>query len=93
MIIGSCEIELLIYEANSLKEKRHVIKSIIARIQSRYNVSICEVDLHDTWRKSVIGFACVSNSTSHANSMISKVLKYIENDSRVEIISHHIEIL
>jgi hypothetical protein len=93
MIIGSCELEILIYEANSLKEKRHVIKSIIGKIQSRYNVSISEVGLQDTWRKSVIGFACVTNSTSRANSIVSNVLKFIENDGRVEIIDYEIEIL
>lgn len=93
MIIGSCSVELFIYEANSLKEKRHVIKSLIGKIQSRFNVSIAEIDLNDTWRKSVIGFVCVSNDTSHVNSIISKVIRFIESDGRVEITKEEIEIL
>lgn len=93
MIIGSCKMELMIYEANSLKEKRHVIKSLIGRIQSRYNVAISEVDLNDKWRSSVIGIACVSNDTVHANKMMSNVLKFIERDGRVEIVDYLIEIL
>jgi len=83
----------MIYEANSLKDKRQVVKSIIGKIQSRYNVSIAEVDFHDIWRRSTIGFACVTNDTSHANQIVSNVLKFIEGDSRVEITDYNIEIL
>lgn len=93
MIIGVCSVELMIYESNSLKDKRHVIKSIIGKIQSRFNVSIAEVDLNDTWRSAEIGFACVTNDTTHANQIISNILKFIECDGRVEIVAHQIEIL
>ncbi len=93
MIIGACTIELFIYESNSLKDKRQVIKSIIGKIKSRFNVSIAEIDLNDKWRSSIVGFACVSNDVKHANIMINKVLSFIERDSRVEITNHDIEIL
>ncbi len=43
MIVGTCMVKLKIYEANSLKDKRHVVKSIIGRLQSRFNVSIAEI--------------------------------------------------
>lgn len=93
MIIGTCMLKLTIYESNSLKEKRHTLKSIIERLKSRFNISIAEVDLHDLWGSAVIGFACVSNSTSHVNQTISNVMIFIDGDSRVEIIEHEIEIL
>ena len=93
MIVGTCTLKLKIYESNSLKDKRHVIKSVIGKIQSRFNVSIAEVDLNDSWQTSIIGFACVTNDTHHANQIISNVLKFIDGDSRVEIIDYNIEIL
>lgn len=93
MIIGSCNVELYLYESNSLKEKRHIIKSIIERIKNRYNVSIAEVDFNDVWNKSTIGFVCVSNDVVHANKVISNVLNFIDGDGRVEIINQDIEIL
>ncbi|WP_425448578.1 DUF503 domain-containing protein [Dethiothermospora halolimnae] len=93
MIIGACTLELMIYETNSLKEKRHVIKSIIERIKSRFNVSIAEVDFNDKWRKALIGISCVTNNSKHADQMIGKVIKFIERDSRVEIVDYNIEIL
>lgn len=93
MIIGIMEIELYIYEANSLKEKRRVIKSLIERLKSRYNISIAEISLCDTWNKSIIGLGIVSNSSTQINKVLSKVFEFIENDTRVEIIKHNIEIL
>lgn len=93
MIIGTCELKLMIYESNSLKDKRHVIKSIMGRIQSRFNVSIAEVGLNDNWKTSIIGFACVTNDTNHANQIISNILKFIDGDTRVEIVDYNIEIM
>lgn len=93
MIIGTCIVETTLFEVNSLKEKRHIIKSIIGRIQSRFNVSIAEVGNNDIWRRGTIGFACVTTSNKHANQIINNIIKFIENDNRVEIISFDIEIL
>ncbi len=93
MIIGSCTLKLVIFEANSLKDKRRVLKSIIERIKSRFNVSIAEVDLNDKWQSAVIGIACVSNDSKYAQSIISKIIKFIDEDGRVEIIEENIEIL
>lgn len=93
LIIGACTLKLRIFEANSLKEKRHVIKSIIGRISSRFNVSIAEIDLNNSWQTGVIGFACVSNDRNHANQILSNVIRFIDEDIRVEIIEEEIELL
>jgi len=92
MIVGTCEIELIIYEANSLKEKRHVIKSIIERIKTRFNASVAEVGYNDLWNRALIGVAVVSNKKALSESMILKIIDFIDNDERVEIINHHMEV-
>lgn len=93
MIIGACSLKLNIFESNSLKDKRHIIKGIIGKLQSRFNISIAEVDLNDNWQSSIIGLSCVTNDTQHANQIISNVIKFIDNDSRVEIVETNIEML
>jgi len=93
MMIGSCILELTIFEANSLKDKRQVIKSLIRRIQSRFNVSVAEIDKQDSWRSAVIGFACVSSSARHAGQMVNSVIQFVEGDCRVEIMKQDSEIL
>ena len=76
-----------------MKDKRQVIKSILGRIKSRFNVSIAEVDLNGSWQTAIIGFSCVSNNTKHSHQILTNVIKFIEEDSRVEIIEKKIEIL
>ena len=93
MIIGACTFKLNIFESDSLKDKRHIIKSLIGKLQSRFNISIAEVDLNDSWQSSIIGFACVTNDTQHANQIISNVMKFVDGDGRVEIVDYTIEIL
>lgn len=93
MMIGSCEIEVLIYESNSLKEKRHVIKSIIERIKSKFNASVAEVDYNELWNRSLIGIAVVSNKKILCDESISKIINFIDNDERVEILSVNKEII
>lgn len=93
MIIGTCELKLIIYESNSLKDKRQVIKSLMERIKARFNVSIAEVDLNDSWQTAVIGFGCISNSTNHVRQILTNVVKFIDEDVRVEIIEEKIEVL
>ena len=93
MIIGSCLVEIIVYDANSLKDKRQVMKSIIGKLKSKFNISIAEVGLNDKWRHGLIGFVCVTNDTVYANKMISNVLKFIEADMRIEVINSEIEIL
>ncbi len=93
MMIGSCEIEILIYESNSLKEKRHVIKSIIERIKSKFNASVAEVGYNELWNRSLIGIAVVSNNKNLCDESISKVINFIDNDERVEILSVNKEII
>lgn len=93
MIVGTCELKLQIFESNSLKEKRQTVKSIIGRLKSRFNISIAEIGLNGSWKTAIIGFACVTNDSKHANEIIDKVIKFIDGDSRVEIIEYNIELL
>lgn len=92
MLVGIVELEVFIFETNSLKEKRQVVKSLIGRLGSRFNISIAEVDDLDTWNRSVIGFSLVGNEKHFIESSISKVINFVDNDERLEIINEKIEI-
>lgn len=87
MFVGICRLELILMEANSLKEKRQVIKSIIERLQGRFNISIAETGFQDSLRRAEIGMAVVSNETVHLERIIGKVINFVEQDARVQIIN------
>lgn len=93
MIVGICVVKLRIFEADSLKGKRQVIKSLMGRLKSRFNISIAEVGLNDSWKTAEIGFTLITNNSNHANEMISKVINFIDGDNRLEIIEENTEII
>ncbi len=93
MITGICNIKIRIFEAKSLKEKRKVIKSLMGRLKSRFNISIAEVGSNDSWQIAEIGFSTVTNNSDHAREILSKVINFIDGDSRVEIVEQNMELI
>jgi uncharacterized protein YlxP (DUF503 family) len=92
MHVGVCQIELRLPENQSLKGKRQVIKSIITRLQNKFNVSVAEVDNQNLWQLATLGIACVSNRRRHADETLSNVVKFIvQNYPDVELLSSKIE--
>lgn len=91
-VAGVCSVYLLIHDANSLKEKRHILKSIIERLKSRFNVSVAETGLNDKWQAAEIGISCVSNERLQVEKTIGSIINFIENDYRVEITDYSTEI-
>ena len=83
MVVGMCKIKIDMDWVDSLKEKRHVIRSIIDRLKARFNVSVAEVELMDVWKSAVLGISCVSNESAHVESMLGS---FVENDGRVDVI-------
>ena len=91
-VIGFCTLEVFIGEASSLKDKRRVLKSMLEKVRSRFNVSIAEVDQQELWQRATVAFACVSNERVHADQMISAVIRFLEQTD-VQITSCNTEIL
>lgn len=93
MIIGTCKIYLRVEWANSLKDKRMVLKSLTDKMKHKFNISVAEVECQDMHRRICIGFACVTNEVRHANSIIDNVIDFIENNTDAELEDTVIEIL
>jgi uncharacterized protein YlxP (DUF503 family) len=94
MIIGACEIEFSLPESGSLKAKRSILKSLLTRLRNTFNVAAAEVDHQDVWQSAVIGIVTVTNSTVHANQMLSNVINWIEDNYPEALIIHQsIEII
>lgn len=91
MVVGVLNVTLYIGGMNSLKEKRSVIKSMLTKIRTKFNVSAAETGMHDQWNKCEMGFSCVSNDSSHVESIISNIIRFIDFDPRVEITDSYCE--
>lgn len=80
MIVGCLEITLLIPGAASLKDKRSVVRRVLDKIQHRFNVSASEVGDNDVHERAILGVSAVANDSSFVNSVLDKVLGFVEED-------------
>ena len=92
MIVGTLELKLYAPWVSSLKDKRMVVKSIIAKTKNKFNVSIAEVDEQDTHQTIILGIACVAGTVSQSDSILDHVITFIENSSEAEILNIEREI-
>ncbi|MPW24985.1 DUF503 family protein [Alkalibaculum sp. M08DMB] len=91
MVAIICQLEMIIYEANSLKEKRSVIKSIIEKTRKKYYISIIESNFHDYWQKSELSFSFCSIQVKDARKKLEGIIKSIESNPYIEIYETNIE--
>jgi len=94
MVIGACTLELHLPGNGSLKGKRQVIKSLMARLRKEFNVSVAEVGAQDVWQSAVIGVVCVSSDRAYVHGLLTRVARWVE-ESRLDcdLIDYQIEIL
>lgn len=93
MVVGVCQLRLILHNVFSLKEKRGIVKRITGRVKSKFPVSIAEVGDNDLLQSAVIGFCIIGNERAFINSVLDKVIDFIENLYLAEIIDQDIEII
>lgn len=79
MIVGVCRLTLMVPQAHSLKEKRMVLRRIKDRARQKFNVAIAEVGAEDAWQQAVLGFAVVANERGFVESMVARIVDFIES--------------
>ena len=82
MIIGVLKANLHLQGVKSLKEKRSIVKSLIGRLKSRFNISVAEVDHHDNKTSAVIAMTTVSNETAFVDKQFDAIVTFMHNDGR-----------
>lgn len=93
MHVALLQVRLHLPDANSLKDKRQVVKSIVDRARSRFRVAAAETDDQDVHRIAVLGFAAVSGSESHAREILSKLLDGLLVHPAARVIEHELEVM
>ena len=93
MIVGIIRLRVRLPGNHSLKGKRRVVKSLIGQVRSRFNVAVSEIALNDVWQRAEIGISTIGNSQSIINSVLDKILEFIERTCLVEVLDTDIEII
>ena len=87
MFVLALEVELHINESQSLKAKRHVVKHLVETAKQRYGVAAAEVDHHDLWQRSTLGFAAVSSTAGHAEQVIDEVDRFVWSHPELQVLT------
>jgi uncharacterized protein YlxP (DUF503 family) len=86
MLVALERFDLRIPSCGSLKEKRHVVKTLSHGIRSTFNVSVAEVDHHELWQRTAIAVATVAGEQYHARRVLHEVEKLVDRWGEVELI-------
>lgn len=81
---------------SSLKEKRKTVQAIISRIRKRFNVSVSEVEHHELWQRSTIGFTAVTSSYAESELVLSAIKEtvyhYSDQAELLDFLYNHITV-
>jgi uncharacterized protein YlxP (DUF503 family) len=76
-----------------LKEKRHVLKTLINQIRSTFGVSVAEVDHQDLWQRAAIAVAAVGAEQHHLRKVMHEVEKLVDRWVEVDVIDADLQLL
>ena len=86
MYVAAMRLELRIRDAHSLKEKRHVLKSVTSHLARTYSVAVSEVDHQDLWNRATLGVAAVAPQASQLDRILHSVEKHMRDRRDAELI-------
>ena len=93
MVVGTLKIEFLLTDNRSLKGKRKIVRSMVDKVRSRFNVSIAEVGSNDKWQKIELGVSAVANNRRHVDSSLNHILSYLESLYLAQIVHTEMDII
>lgn len=78
---------------HSLKEKRMIVKSLVAKLQNKFHVSAAEIDEQDVHQIIVIGVASIVPHNAMADSLMDEISEFVESNTEAEIVEEMREVI
>jgi uncharacterized protein len=93
MPVGLLTLELHLPEAQSLKDKRQVVRSLKDRLRGHFNVAVAELDFEEVWQRSVVGVVTLANQEQHVEESLQKVLAEADKILGPLLVAHAVDLL
>ena len=93
MTVGVALVTFRLHEIHSLKEKRKIVKSLIEKSRNRFNVAIAEVADQDVHQKAAIGVAVIGNDGPVLNSLLDRIIDFMESLGEADLVGSEIELI
>lgn len=91
MVVLRMEIRLRLYAADSLKEKRYVLRSLKDRLRNRFNVAVAETGSQDEWRVIELGLTSVGSDRGVVDAELDSITRFLDQDVRFEMTERMVE--
>ena len=93
MHVGALRLDLRLRAVHSLKEKRHVVKSLASHLDRTFGVAVAEVDHQELWQRSTLGVAAVAPQPSQLDRILHSVQRAVRERDDVELLGSDITYL
>ena len=93
MFVGVERFDLRLPGCRSLKQKRHVLKTLTAAIRAKFDVAVAEVDHQDLWQRTTLAVAAVAAETYHLRRVLHEVEKLVDRWAETELIDVDVSVL
>jgi uncharacterized protein len=93
MPVGLLTLELHIPDAQSLKDKRQVVRSLKDRLRRHFNVAVAEMEYQDVWSRSIIGVVTLSTAEQHVEESLQLVLEDASRQLGRMLVNHVVEMI
>jgi uncharacterized protein len=87
MWVGWIEFDVLLGDVRSLKQKRSVVRPLVAELRRRFQLSVAEVDELELHRRSVIGLAAVASDRARVVAVLDEVERFVAERPEIELLS------
>jgi uncharacterized protein YlxP (DUF503 family) len=91
--IGILKLTLFIHNSNSLKEKRMILHSLKAKLRNNFNVAVTQIDDEDKWQRATLAVAGVEKNRNNMNSILSRIINFVEGFNNINLINHEMELI
>ena len=86
MVVGVLQVEVHVPRAQSLKDKRSVLKSLKDQLRGRFNVAVAELEPNELWQRATIGVSAVGDDRAYVEGLLREVTEWLRLTRMVNLI-------
>lgn len=87
MYVGALELDVLLGDVHSLKEKRSVVRPVVAELRKRFEVAVAEAGHLDLHRRALIGVSCVAADPGHVTEVLDRCERHVAARPEFELLA------
>ncbi len=92
MTVGILTLQLFLPDAQSLKDKRSLLRPLVESLRRTWNVAVAEVDHQDAWQRAALAVATVNTEAVRAEATLQEVRRHVEERHAVHVLESELRL-